>query len=334
MTPEEEGGMERSGPDGSTGAGDGRVRVVLLGSGEDWFASALRSVLEPEGFVILRAASADEILSHVRETVPDLVILDDGLPPLDAPELMRRLIDGPLANHVPVLFHVSRGGVAGRGVRMLEAGAWGLLADPVRPAPLVAQLDRFLQIGRIVAERSDEERYVDRETDMSTLSGLSRLLPAVTDLARRRDVPISCAAIGPTEPGSGEALERQRRSMAELCRRHVRRSDFVGWLHEGSDFAVVAFGTSRSGAEEMARRLGDVSEGRSAGEEPGFTLSAGILEMEPRGEAAAARRRGSGSGPSHEIETGIEGLHALAAARTALREARDAGGGIRFVEGM
>lgn len=324
--------MEGAGVEGSARGGDRRVRAVLLGTAEDWFASALRAMLEPEGFVIVRATSSDEILSHVSETVPDLVILDDRLPPLEAPELMRRLLGGSLASHVPVLYHVSHSSSGGQGVEMLQAGAWGLLEEPIRPAPLVAQLERFLGIGRSVAGASKEERLVDPETDMSTLSGLSRLLPAVADLARRRDVPLSYVAIGPTEPGAGEALQRQRRSVAELCRRHLRRSDFVGWLHDGSDFAVVAFGTSRSGAEVLARRLRDVSEERSNGEGAGHVLSAGILEAEPRGEGAADRD--GGRGPSPETETRIESLHALAEARTALREARDAGGGIRFVGGM
>lgn len=321
------------------GTGDGTARegtaddgeqVLVLGSEEDWFASALRSMLEPEGYVVVRARSSEETLAEVEGTAPDLVILDEHLPHLEAPELVRLLLDGSLPDHVPLLYHTAGGGTSGMEVRVLEAGAWGVLEEPIRPAHLVAQIGRYLRLGREMLERSRDGQFVDPETDVLTLTGLVRLLPALSNLANRRRTPIAYTAIGPTEPGSGGVVERQRRSMALLCRRHLRQADLVGWLQEGSDFAVVTYGATKEGAGGLARRLNDLVEKQTRASELRYTLSAGILELEPATGGPESRNGGNGRSPAAEMK--LESLHALATAQRALRQARDAGGGIRFVD--
>lgn len=308
------------------------ARALLLGTVKDWFASALRAVLEPEGFTVYRAHSSEEVLSFVARMEPDLVLLDEELPPVDVAELSRILQDGPLPAHVPLLYHFSGGGAAsGEDVAMLQAGAWGVLEDPIRPSTLVAQLRRYLGIGRRIRVGAERQRHVDPETEVLTLTGLMRLLPAVSNLSRRSGAPVTYTVIGPTEPGTGRLLERQKRSTAELCRRHLRKSDFLGWLEDGSELAIVAYGTSRSGAGGLARRLNALAEEQTRAAELRYTLSAGILEMEPSRKGASARGH-EGNGRSPEAELKVESLHALASAQTALEKARRAGGGIRYAE--
>ena len=311
-------------------SGDEDRPVLLLGSVNDWFASALESMLEPEGYLFRRARSSEEVLSGVARSDPDMVILDEGLPPADVPELGRLLADGPLPRHVPLLYHYGGAGPASEEVEILEAGAWGLLEEPIRPATLVAQLDRYLRLGREMLETETDRRYVDPETDVLTLTGLMRVLPALSNLASRRGAPVTYTVIGPTEPGSGRVLEQQRRSTARLCRRQLRKSDFVGWLQEGSDLAVVAYGTSRSGAGGLARRLNDLTDEQTRAAELRYTLSAGILQLDPSRKGPEARNGDEGASP--ETESKLESLHALAAAQTALKKARSAGGGIRYAD--
>lgn len=331
MTPTET--DETGNPGAAETAGSDRDverNLVLLGSGNDWFVSALRTILEPEGYVLRRARSSEEVISGVARTGPDLVIVDEGLPSTDTAELVRLLRDGTLARHVPLLYHSAGGGPTADAEEVLEAGAWGVLGEPLRPAILVAQLDRYVRIGRELSETTRDRRYVDPETDVLTLTGLMRVLPALSNLAHRRGAPVTYTAIGPTEPGAGRVLEQQRRSTASLCRRQLRKSDFVGWLQEDSDLAVVTYGTSRSGAGDLARRLNELTEKQTRAAELRYTLSAGILQMDPSRKGPDARNGGNGGSP--ETETRLENLHALAAAQTALKEARSAGGGIRYAD--
>lgn len=307
----------------------GGGRELLLGSEKSWFASALRALLKPEGFRLERAASSEEVLSSVAGSVPDLLILDGELPPGDPVELIKLLLDGPLPRHVPILYRPDGG--EHREAEVLEAGAWGLLEDPIRLSALVAQLERYLQIGQGLVRGAQDRQYVDPETDVLTLTGLIRILPALSNLARREGAPIAYTVIGPTETGSGELLEQQRRTTAAVCRRHLRKSDFVGWLQDGSDLAVVAYGTSQSGAGGLARRLNEVTEKQTRTAELRYTLSAGILEVEPSRRGPESRNGDEGD-HSPETELKLESLQALAAAQTALKQARRAGGGIRFVD--
>lgn len=313
---------------------DPESRALLLGSVHDWFASALRAVLEPEGFTVYRAHSSDEVLSFVSRAEPDVVVLDEGLPPVELTEFCRMLLDGPLPRHVPLLYHFSgRSGGGGEDVRMLQAGAWATLENPVRPSALVAQLRRYMDLGRKMVAGTQERQYVDPDTEILTLTGLMRVLPSLSNLARRQGRPVSYAALGPTQPGTGPVGKRQRRSAAELCRRHLRRSDFVGWLDDsGGDLAVVAYATPRTGAGDLARRLNDVAEGSTRSSDLRYTLSAGILEMQPSRKGREARGDGEESGRSPEATAKLESLQALAAAQAALKKARRAGGGIRFVD--
>lgn len=312
-------------------------RGLLLGSVHDWFASALRAVLEPEGFTVYRAHSSDEVLSFVARAEPDAVILDEGLPPVEMTEFCRLLLDGPLPRHVPLLYHFSGrpGKEGGEDVRMLQAGAWGTLENPVRPSALVAQLRRYLDLGRKLVEGTRERQWVDPETEILTLTGLMRVLPSLSNLAQREGRPMAYAAMGPTRPGAGPVGRRQRKRAADLCRRHLRRSDFVGWLDDtGGDLAVAAFATNRSGAGDLARRLNELAEGNSRTTDLRYTLSAGIVEMQPSRHGPEARENGDGEGErSAEARAKLESLQALAEAQTALRKARRAGGGIRFAEG-
>lgn len=315
-------GLETEAPDDNL--------ALLLGTVQDWFASALRAVLEPEGFTLYRAHSSEEVLSFVARMQPDLVVVDQDLPPIDPPELCRMLRDGPLPRHVPLLYHFSRSTPGGEDVEMLQSGVWGTLEGPVRPSLLVAQLRRYRKLSEQMVKASEEQQYVDPETELLTLTGLMRVLPTLSGLAQRRGRPLTFTALGPTEPGAGRILQQQRQSTARLCRRNLRTSDFVGWLHDG-DLAVVTYGTSQDAGQGLARRLNELADAKTRAAELRYTLSAGIIELEPSRRGPEARN-GGGSDDGTENDAKLETLHALAAAQTALRKARDAGGGIRVAE--
>jgi CheY-like chemotaxis protein len=55
------------------------------------------------GFRVLEAANGPEALAIARRTVPDLVLMDLGLPDMDGCEITRRLKRDPLTVDVPVI---------------------------------------------------------------------------------------------------------------------------------------------------------------------------------------------------------------------------------------
>ena len=89
-------------PDVETPSPASAVRV-LLGSDQDWFASSLRAVLEPEGYVFVRVRTAKTALNEVAGVDPDIMIVDEGLPDIETTSLVAAIRDDVLSPVVPIL---------------------------------------------------------------------------------------------------------------------------------------------------------------------------------------------------------------------------------------
>ncbi|MFW6198540.1 MAG: response regulator [Acidobacteriota bacterium] len=309
-----------SAPDGIT--------TLLLGTGREWFASALEAVLHSEGFSVVRAGSVEELLDRARRDDPELVMVDESLSEMELPEVCRRLREGPLPAHVPLIVYTETYSGDGIHAAALDAGAWEILNEPIRARVLVSALRRLLDLSRRVRARAAEPSPLwDEETGLFTETGLERVLPALQALASRQDVGMTCVVVGPTRVGRGEVLERQRLATADLCALNVRASDVCGWLGEG-ELAIIAFDTPAEGATTLAERLNQVASGRAEIRQESRTLSAGIVELLGGADGSAEESEGErGSQVRSSART-----RRLEAARGALRRAREGGGGIRVAE--
>ena len=303
------------------------IRVLLI-STHDWFTSALQAVLEPEGFVFARVRSARHALRHIEQSEPDIVILSERLPDLDAPALVRTLRSGGLPGSVPLLVYSPNFWNEGEQARAVAAGAWDVIREPLRPAILVARLRRLLAIGRLI-RAADESAGPGEEAGLPNLAGLTSSLQRIEATAHRNAVPMSCVVIGPSRPAVGSELERQRAAAAALCSDNLRLSDLYGWIGD-VDVGVVAYNTTAAGVISLVRRLNE--QLTPADDYPMLNpLSAGVVEFQAgpdtRGaESVYARARNTlGMQPPK-----IASLSRLAAAQAALREARAGGGGIRI----
>lgn len=300
------------------------IRVLLV-STHDWFSSALQAVLEPEGFVFARVRSARHALRHIEQSQPDLVILSEKLPELDAAGLVRTLRDGGLRSGVPLLVYSPNFWDEEEQTKAVAAGAWDIIREPLRPAIIVAKLHRLLAIGRLVQGVQGPGDADGAEEPLPSLAGLTRSIRRIEATAHRNAVPLSCVVIGPSRPGSGVELDRQRAAAAALCTENLRLSDLFGWVTD-ADFGVVAYNTTAAGVISMVRRLNDRLVETAGPESALRPLSAGVVELPTadRGDRGDAGRSESSRAPR------IASLSRLAAAQAALREARAGGGGIRI----
>jgi len=299
------------------------VTNVLLVSAHDWFASALQAVLEPEGFVFARARSARRALRTVEHIEPEVVIIGEKLPDLDAAGLARALLAGGLKESVPILVYSPNFWHEREQTAAMKAGAWDIIKEPVRPSLVVAKLRRLLEIKRLI-ELAEESSLTDGQTGLLNLTGLMRSMRLLEATAQRNAAPLSCVVIGPSEPGTGPDLDKQKQLAADLCQRHLRDSDLCGWVAE-ADFGVVAYNTTAAGVTTLVDRLNESLSG-DAGDERMHPLSAGVVEFPaPDGES-------HGSGARIDRAPRIASLSRLAAAQNALRDARHGGGGIRIAK--
>jgi two-component system, OmpR family, response regulator MprA len=123
----------------SAEATTGRVLVV---EDDAEIADVLRRMLHQEGHEVRSAADGLEALEAAEQFVPDLVVLDLGLPRLDGLEVCRRLRGA--GDRTPVLMLTARDTVDDR-VAGLDAGADDYLVKPFALRELKARLRALLR---------------------------------------------------------------------------------------------------------------------------------------------------------------------------------------------
>jgi two-component system response regulator MprA len=122
----------------STEVTTGRVLVV---EDDNEIADVLRRSLRQEGHEVRTAADGVEALDAAIEFVPDLVILDLGLPRLDGAEVLTRL---RAEGDVPILILTARSETEDR-VGGLDSGADDYIVKPFERQELLARIRALLR---------------------------------------------------------------------------------------------------------------------------------------------------------------------------------------------
>ena len=114
---------------------------MLVVEDDDEIAQVLQRSLRLEGYEVRIAGDGEAALAARAEFVPDLVVLDLGLPKLDGMEVARRL---RAADDVPILMLTARDAVEAR-VEGLDSGADDYLVKPFERQELLARLRALLR---------------------------------------------------------------------------------------------------------------------------------------------------------------------------------------------
>ena len=116
---------------------------VLVVEDEDNIATALEFLITREGYGHDRVASGAEALPRIRDTHPDLVLLDIMLPEVSGYEICERIRTDPGLADIKVLMMTARGSAIER-KRGLELGADGFISKPFELNDLRAEVRRLL----------------------------------------------------------------------------------------------------------------------------------------------------------------------------------------------
>jgi two-component system, OmpR family, alkaline phosphatase synthesis response regulator PhoP len=120
------------------------VNVILIIEDDQDIQRIVRLELEDAGFKVLVASDGVSGLTLARESNPDLVILDLGLPDLDGAEIARRLRK---TSDTPIIVLTAMDAVSTK-VNLLESGADDYLTKPFHPEELVARVKVQLRKSR------------------------------------------------------------------------------------------------------------------------------------------------------------------------------------------
>jgi two-component system phosphate regulon response regulator PhoB len=117
---------------------------VLIVEDEEPLSLLLRYNLEAEGYSVESCARGDEAEIRLRESVPDLLLLDWMLPGLSGIELCRRLRAREDTERLPVIMLTARGEEAER-IRGLSTGADDYVVKPFSVPELMARVRAILR---------------------------------------------------------------------------------------------------------------------------------------------------------------------------------------------
>jgi DNA-binding response OmpR family regulator len=119
-----------------------RTPRVLVVEDDDAIAQVLQRSLRMEGYEVRIAGDGTIALDEAHAFLPDLVILDLGLPGLDGVDVAKTLRQS--GDDVPILVLTARDGVESR-VEGLDAGADDYLVKPFERQELLARLRALLR---------------------------------------------------------------------------------------------------------------------------------------------------------------------------------------------
>ncbi len=134
--------------------------LILNVDDHDGARYAKTRILKQAGFNVIEVANGMDALHQVRESKPDLVLLDVKLPDINGLEVCRRIKDDPASAMVLVL--QTSAALTGRAdkVRGLEGGADNYLAAPIEADELVANVNALLRLRQVQRDLLEsEERF-------------------------------------------------------------------------------------------------------------------------------------------------------------------------------
>ncbi len=146
---------------------------ILVVEDEEPLALLLRYNLEAEGFQVDTVARGDEVENRLRESIPDLVLLDWMLPGISGIELCRRIRANKENERLPIIMLTARGEESER-VRGLATGADDYIVKPFSLPELIARVRALLRRvnpTRIAQLITIGDLEIDRETRRVRRSG-------------------------------------------------------------------------------------------------------------------------------------------------------------------
>jgi CheY-like chemotaxis protein len=97
-----------------------------------------------EGYDVVQAIDAVTALAAIERSLPDLILMDIGLPDMDGLTLTRQLKGADRTKHIPIIA-LTAFAMKGDAERALAAGCDGYIAKPIDTRHLPGDVTQWLQ---------------------------------------------------------------------------------------------------------------------------------------------------------------------------------------------
>ena len=260
----------------------------------------LRQGLQMHGYHAMAAHSGQEALDVCQASLPDLILLDVGLPDMDGYAVCEQLKKSPETRDIPIIFVTARGeneDVA----RGYTLGAVDYVTKPYNLPMVMIRVDSALRTKQTDtfsrASSLEDTAYTDPLTGLRNQRFLSERLEEELEKAHRYNMPVSCLFLDvsdveavDSELGSA-AMDDLLAEIAMIMRNSSRVYDVLARF-DGGLFAAVLPHTSLRAALRYAQKIQREVEDTTFSD-PSFPtrahLSFGIVTC-ANGQAQGAQR--------------------------------------------
>ena len=246
-------------------------RILIVDDHED-NVEVLRARLEAWGYRTDTASDGEQALAAVRDTRPDLVLLDVMMPKIDGIEVARRVKSDEELRFIPIIMQTALDSTEQK-VEGLEAGADDYITKPIEFAELKARLNAQLRLKSLqeelkqLAEQLQEANQ--RLLSMSRTDGLTGIanrrhleerLEEMYEHSKRLNEPVAVVMCDIDKFKSvndtyghqaGDAVLVQ---VARILEGAAREVDRVG-RYGGEEFMLILAGTVLDAAVTFAERV-------------------------------------------------------------------------------
>ncbi len=134
---------------------------ILIVDDDPQILFATSRVLKSAGYEVIEAATGNDGVRLATEMMPELVLLDFGLPDIDGFEVCRRIKEDPKLARIYVMMASSSNTESDHQVEGLKIGADGYLLRPIPNRELLARVQSILRLKQTEDELRLNEEYLD-----------------------------------------------------------------------------------------------------------------------------------------------------------------------------
>jgi PAS domain S-box-containing protein len=176
------------------------MSTILIVEDDRTSLRVLSEILSTAGYATRHAESGAGAIQDVGAALPNLILLDIGLPDIDGIAVCRALRAQDSTKHVPVIF---LSGASERQQRLsaLEAGAVDFIPKPYDRSELLVRVKTHLTLAQLQAEAKEQRHHLERTNRQlqSEIAGREQIALSLKQSEERLNLALEAAQMGTWE---------------------------------------------------------------------------------------------------------------------------------------